>query len=253
MLLGRLDSPVEREPAEHASTALYKAGFDLLISQHRNESKTYERLLGRLTEGVADGALVIPWEPMPHPMEQALLDARFPMVYVDRYPEPLAGRVDVVTTSNEEAAYTLALRVISSGATRILFKFDGDNSASRDRKKGVLKAIAEKKVAGVDCTETVLGSGEKWGVLASSQHEILELKRRLVGHTVEVAGVFDAWMGDAHPFEVVHVCLQDFQTMGEEAVRVLLQKVGDEHEEPPQVHLIQPLEFKVMRLKSQKD
>ncbi|MBL8026288.1 MAG: LacI family DNA-binding transcriptional regulator, partial [Fibrobacteres bacterium] len=51
MIVPSLSSPIEREPAEFAASALFDAGYDMLIAQHRNDSTAYKRLLNRLNEG----------------------------------------------------------------------------------------------------------------------------------------------------------------------------------------------------------
>ena len=131
-----LNSPIDREPAQYAADALFDAGYDLMVVQHRGLVSTAQRIFHRLAEGLADGVLILPGPVSNPPLEEPLLRAGFPMVFIDRYPENLGAMPPVVTTDNGTAAAELCKQLVNAGAQPLFMGFDDNNSAEAERKKG---------------------------------------------------------------------------------------------------------------------
>lgn len=219
-----LNSPVDREPAQYAADALFDVGYDLLVVQHRNRHEVQKRLLERLSEGVADGALILPGPDIQPALEEPLVRSGFPVVFIDRHPALLGVSAQVVTTDNQAASGELCRTVVERGANRIWIGFDESNTVECERRKG---AIAWLESHGVFWSDNPPDSGEMVGVLASSQAKVLSMAKSLDGKSC-FAGVFDLWVGLGAPFQSVLVCKQDFKTMADEAVRLLLAQIKGE-------------------------
>lgn len=246
MVLPGLSSPIEREPAEHAAAAFFGAGYDMLVAQHRGDPAIYERLLNRLREGVADGALLLPASGPTQPMETALADFHFPMVFVDRHPENLSQTVDVVTTDNDQAAYELTCRVIAAGAMKVAVKFDSDNEPTRQRLNGALRALAEKGIPRVESGPGPEETGETWGLVTTCQSDLLAVREQHPDWPIVYGGVFDQWSGTSHPFRQIQVCIQDFKNMAEKAARILLDRIAGDNESPAGVKVVPCLGFQTI-------
>lgn len=225
LILPSLGSPIEREPAEHASALLFAEEYDLMIVQHRGNAAAYERILGRLSEGLADGALIIPGPYADPPYEEVLIHAGYPVVFIDRHPKNLGTPVDVVTTANEQAGYDLTIRCIDAGATHVIAGFHEGNPVSDARKAGCQRAVDERRVPCQFIMDGILpDTSELTAVIGSSVPFIRNIAVQLTG--TMIGGVFDNWPGSPHPFREVHVCVQDFPAMAETAVRVILDRIA---------------------------
>jgi DNA-binding LacI/PurR family transcriptional regulator len=241
MMMAGLTSTIEREPAEFATRALFDAGYDMLIAQHRNQENIYERLLGRLREGIADGALIIPATGSAESIEDLLIDFSFPIVFIDRHPKQLTGKVDIVTTDNEKAAYELTKKVIECGAVKIHVYFNADNEPSHERKKGALRAMSEMKIENVTIDKINLSDNESWGIVANAQDELLKFANIHSKFPFYFGGAFDNWIGNIHPFKQIFICKQNFKKMAEDAVQLLIMRMIGENKLEKQILKVEHL------------
>ncbi|MEK6797309.1 MAG: LacI family DNA-binding transcriptional regulator [Spirochaetota bacterium] len=225
LILPSLGSPIEREPAEHAAALLFEHEYDLMIVQHRNDAAAYERILGRLSEGLADGALIIPGPYADPPFEEVLVHAGYPLVFIDRHPKNLGTPVDVVTTANEKAAYDLTIRCIRAGAKHVIAGFNEGNPVADARNAGCRRAGEERNVPCQFITDGIRPENSDHTAVIGSSVPFLRNTAQLLTGAI-IGGVFDNWPGAAHPFKEVHVCVQDFPAMAKTAVTVILGRIA---------------------------
>jgi DNA-binding LacI/PurR family transcriptional regulator len=244
LILPSLDSPIEQEPARHAAALLYRHGYDLLIAQHHNTPAVYERLLGRLEAGLVDGALIIPGPIADPPYEEVLVHTGYPLVFIDRHPDTIDTAIDVVTTANRAAGHELAQKLVQQGITQALVGFYENNPVGSERRIGCITALQERHIPFCELTQdkAVPDLAGQVGIFGSTQQMITRVAQGLSQATALSAGVFDQWIGGATPFQHVQVCVQDFKTMAEEAVRVLLARIHGTPEAPA-IRQVPALEF----------
>lgn len=233
LLTGSFNAANERLLVRAAAQTLEAGGYDLLLAEFRDDAG-YERLLGRLDQGLADAALVIAGrETHPEsPALRALLARRYPLVFLDR--SPGWEGVPAVSSDNADAARELVRRLASTRIRRLVFVEWGHNDVSNLRAR---TAVAEARKLGLRAalSRTLprdwLAEGEgPLGVVASSQGDIHDWctanAEALRGVEVRFA-TFDDWTGEPYPSPVVFVAVQDFQGMAERAARRLLAQLAE--------------------------
>ena len=229
MIVPTLANFLEREPCERASVFLREAGYDLLVSLYGAEDRTYEHLIQRLDQGVADGAIIIAGLDSHEPATpfKNLLPRGFPFVFLDRHTEAVPA--PVVTTDNEAGAQQLARLCVAHGARQAIVHFGAHNPVDQARCRG---AVDELHALG--CLATIVSDGalplayaadmEPLALLASSQDTACRFLSRHEGQIQRprMIGVFDDWYGEPNPGETVFSCVQDFEHMTRLAVNQLL-------------------------------
>ncbi|MBN8525893.1 MAG: LacI family DNA-binding transcriptional regulator, partial [Planctomycetes bacterium] len=233
LLTGSFNAVNERLLVRSAAQSLEAGGYDLLLAEFRDDAG-YERLLGRLDQGLADAALVIAGgESHPEsPTLRALIARRYPLVFLDRGPG--WEGVPTVSTDNVGATRELVRRLATSGIRRLVFVEWGSNDVSSLRAS---TAVAEARKLGLQAAlsrslpTAWLANGQgPLGVVASSQGDIhdwcTENATALRGIEMRFA-VFDDWTGEPYPSPVVFVAIQDFAGMAERAARRLLAQTAE--------------------------
>lgn len=232
-LTASFDSSNEHRLALAATQLLEPAGYDLLMAGHRDVPAAYERLLGRLDQGLADGALLVAGTGV-HPESRALrslLERKYPLVFLDRSPG-WAG-VPTVTSDNAGASRELVHRLTASGARRILSCDEDGNDVNRTRREAVLSEAAalgiDARVASRADAAWIAAAGPL-GVVSSGQPEIHAWCTRSAAmlHGVELRfACFDAWTGEPYPAPVAFVAVQDFAGMARRGAERVLAAIAD--------------------------
>jgi DNA-binding LacI/PurR family transcriptional regulator len=229
LILPGLTNPIEQQPAQFAARELAPLGYDLLTALHHGDDAIFQRLANRLTQGVTDGAIIIPHGQEDPSILKPLLKRRYPLVLLDRGIDGLDA--PLVTSDNAEASRQLVRRCHQAGCREFVVLHGDFNSVERERRQsacaeldrlgcryhfreqfehGTLPVFQETKVA----------------VLSSAQGQIAETISRcpaaFEGVGEIVFAVYDAWIGAPSPAQTVFVAVQDFETMASRAVQSLL-------------------------------
>ena len=232
LITGSLEAGVERLLASEAAAAIEPAGYDLLIASHHDQSLAFERLCGRLEQGVTDAALVIaPNSAMPaSPALERLIARRWPLVFLDR--SPGSDQYPTVTSDNAGATRSLVQRLAADGAKRLAICPGPNNTVASMR---TLTASAEAQRLGLDVMTNpnaswLTSAHSSLAIFATSQHEIHAFCRHNANHLRNVqltAAVFDAWIGEPHPMQSVVVGVQDFAALATRAAHRVLAAIAD--------------------------
>ena len=247
-----LNHQLEWQPAEQASHYLYEHNYSLAIALFHGESEQYEFQLSRLTQGVADGAIVIPGEEMASPVFTYLHERGFPVVFLDRYPEGIPQ--PIVTTANREAAAELVRRSIADGAEHLVLHLYDRNLVARDRREGALEEIGKHGIPFTLSDKPLLPpapelDGKRIAFIANGQgytHATVLKWRQELPHAVLSASVFDTWQGDPFPCHKVTTCIQDFRTMARHACDFILGHLSGSAPLPTGLHLVPPVSYITM-------
>jgi LacI family transcriptional regulator len=234
-LLPSLRATLEQVPAHYASVYLGEHGYDLTAALHRDDELVYQRQLSRLTQGMADGALIIPNTALDdNGLVRSLLRQSFPLVFIDRHPRDLA-EVARVVNDNAGATRDMLRRLVDAGARQVISLFGNHNNAEESRRNGLLSAAAE---AGVSVSEdaTMPAIAGPTAILATGQHQILSFlqSQPALAQQPLFFGCFDQWLGEPHPAQGVAVAKQDFEAMGRHACDRLLAMIAGTPAPDPQ-------------------
>lgn len=244
----------ERRLAAEAAVVLETEGYDLLHACYRDDAAIYERLLGRLDQGLADAALIVGGTGVhpESPVLRTLLARQFPLVFLDR--SPGWPGVPTVTTDNAGAAATLVRRLHADGARRIVCCDTDVNDVASARRSAALATATELGIDGrvaADADPAWLAGGHgACGVIASAQQTI---HRFCTGHAEAVRaaelrfGAFDAWDGEPYPAPVAWVVEQDFTGMAHRAAERVLAAVADRAAWSPDTDRLPPLAVRAVR------
>jgi DNA-binding LacI/PurR family transcriptional regulator len=232
MILGGVSAPIEHEPAQVASWHCHERGYDLHVVMHHNDQATLERVLGRLEQGVADGAIVLA-NGMKREREllARLLDHGFPLVFLDRHVRGLAAAT--FTTANAQGSAELVRRCAAAGAGAVFSLFGEFNTVEVARRRGALEAIQELGMEVMEPASLGTRSIDKVGVIATDAgaiHDFVRTHHAEFGQRRLVFGCFDAWPGEPYPAEEAFVCEQDFSQMAARASSHLLDLIDGETE-----------------------
>lgn len=233
LLTGSFNAVNERQLVRSAAQTLEAGGYDLLLAEFRDDAG-YERLLGRLDQGLADAALVIAGgEAHPDsPTLKALLTRRYPLLFLDR--SPGWKGVPCVSSDNAGASRELVRRLATAGIRRLIFVDWGNNDVSNTRAES---ALGEARRLGLAVSRSRSLPGD-WiargegplGIAASSQDDIHDWctanAAMLRGVDLRFAA-FDDWTGEPYPAPVAFVAIQDFPGMAERAAQRLLAQTAE--------------------------
>lgn len=254
MILPTLTHPLERDPAEQASHQLRERGYDLLIALYGSDLRAYSHWIGRLRQGVADGAIVIPGlEDNQFAEPYRVLDGGgYPLVFLDRFVASLSA--PVVTSDNEAGAARLVQMCAERGVRRFVVHFPAHNVVSAARREAALREIRTLGYAGWAVEDGPLPAAARQGrehvaVLGPSQDHITGFLGRhngwLDGRRLTIAQ-FDEWFGNPHPAERVVTCVQDFDRMTQTAVNRLIDMIEGRASMARDVTRIPPRDYRVI-------
>lgn len=218
MLVPGLSNPIEIGPAKYASIRLLENNYDLLIVQHHNDMQIYTRLLEKLEQGVADGAIVIPGKRDNFATEKRLIENNYPLVFLDRYPENI--NAFGVTTNNYKAAFDLVPMLIKKGAKRFIVDFGEDNPVAMARRKGAIDSCKKHDAVFTlrENRNKTFPLNEESAFLGSTASTAIKFTRK---HKAKaLAGVFDSWNENDIITKAV-VCIQDFEKMADIASNII--------------------------------
>jgi len=247
-----LENAVDREPAARAGTYLLSQGYDLLLAQHHNELAVYERILHRLSSGLADGAVVIPHPDSSGLLETEIRDAGIPLIFLDRKLEGVP--IPVVTTDNggavEAMVEQLALGRKAEGfpisGLIDAFGLDWMNPVELARSEGLRRAgkkfglpvlsfdeLSTASMAPKQSAPAKLGDskGARWALFCTDSSKV-NARIEFVVQTLGLAGkqnmdigIFDECRG-AHPeCGRILMVIQDFKSMAVRASEIILSEL----------------------------
>lgn len=230
-ILGSLDNPIEKLPAVSAGKKLAALDYDLLIAPHHGDRKIYKRLLDRLRQGVADGAVIIPSFEKSNEFFPALKKAGVPFVFLDRYLSEI--NAPVIGTDNRSCVKSLIDKALLEGVSSFVVIGAEHNPVARARRDSALEILKEKGLDFTYLDETLISENPDalalegdLCIMATGQATVLSFlhdNKELVKPDRRIFfAVFDAWIGEPNPAEKVFVCYQDFEKMAEKSVAVLL-------------------------------
>ena len=251
-ILPELTDPVEGLLPQFSSLKLAEMDYDLLIATYQDNQMIYKRLLNRLTQGIADGALVSRgYGNNKCPIVERLLRQNYPIVFLDRYLENSQARA--VTTDNISSSGQLVQMCYENGVDffLVLFTSMNDNVVEQNRLKGTIQRIKKLKLsyrkAGTNKTRWLSGDlPEKIAIFASSQKEILSFVNvhyKIFQGKKLFFSVFDHWMGDPSPAEKIFIVKQDFERISEIAVEMIVKMIEKKKLNCRELIKVPPLEF----------
>lgn len=229
-----ISDPVEIQTPQFASQYLSKEDYDLVVAIHHNDPVIYERLLNRLKQGVADGALILSaYQEQKDPIVDELIEENYPIVFLDRYNETL--QTSIVTTDNEECGRELVKLCRDEGSEYFfpLFSKKYINIVEEKRLAGVVNQLNKDKLK-YTLDFNSLSEEEKTNLpenltfMASTQEVILNFvnghQKYFANKKITFAG-FDVWEGEPSPARKAFICVQNLQEVSEIGVRKLIEKI----------------------------
>lgn len=235
---------------------LLDRGYDLLVALHLSRSDAYERLVGRLIRGDAEGVLIVPTYFGRERAEiEKLLAEKHPVVFMDRWLEDLD--VPVFTTDNAACSANLVRLCHEAGAEFffLLFGGRGDNMVERARQRGALEELARRRlpfalVGSEFHVEDLPSLPGKMAILDSKDAAIQNLAGRLLGFLEGRSlcyGVFDEWNGNPSPAQEVFICVQDVETLTRLALECLLRMLESGESPRGEITRVPALKYTVIR------
>ena len=243
-LIPSMNDPIQAKGVEEASAYLFEKGYEVSIILYQGEAQRYRHLLRRLSQGVTDGAVIVPGLANATTEElTALQDKDFPLIFFDRYPKETT--VPTVTSDNAGGAAELARRLAEDGAERfvVLMSREG-NSVEQARFEGATEYLGRAGlpfVIGDRFDPSFIEPGSCLGLISTSQHKVQCFIEEFLPEPPPLRfGVFDYWQGDPYPAISATVCKQDLPAMARQACDLILEMIDgsfpDEimHPIPPQ-------------------
>jgi DNA-binding LacI/PurR family transcriptional regulator len=233
LIVSSLDSKLETVAGESASKLLSEHKYDTLVALHHHDQRTVRRMIGRLSQGVADGAILIPSHMAPEDTSvKQLVESGFPLVFLDR-PMPDVPTV-TVTTQNAKGMALLCEHCVQAGCDFLVIHVEDINEVTHVRLQGALKWCKANNVPfAMDDGHVQIPEGAtNLGLVSNAHFEVMQMVRDnptwLKDYTLRF-GVFDGWPGEPYPLIEGFVCKQDFPAMAHRAVEELIQLI--EHPE----------------------
>jgi len=228
--LGALENEIEKTPATYLSRIMLDAGYDLLLVIHNNDNETLQRLLHKLSQKVADAAIIIPPSGHEDWGEGLPSEGSMPILFLDRW---LTGRnIPVVTTANASASRQLAEMCYENGARFFVVLYDDDNPVSGTRRQAACDWLKEHHLpycTKADLTPELLleHAGQPVAVLGNSGLYVMDVMRQKMGseldHLQVIGGFFDFWNNPNKEFFFkIFICHQDYRGLAEQCAKVML-------------------------------
>lgn len=254
LILSSLPNALERELAQYASSYLSGRDYDLLVALYHHNPDIYLRLINRLTQGVADGALILPGPNQdPEGVLQTLAVQGYPLVFLDRHVESV--KATTVTTDNEAGSRQLVKLGLEAGAEFGFVLHSEQNSVEKVRKQGTVAELQAQKCPFLTIEETMpetptIGFPRNVAIFGTGQPQIQRFITQYADtfkKKVLYVGCFDRWHGEPFPAEKVIVCHQDFEQMARLAVDQILTLIAKETIDRPQrIIKVPPLKYQTI-------
>jgi len=231
LLVRNFNNGFDQNIAELTSRSLSKVGYDISLMSYHNSPERYQYLLSRLSQGVCDGAIVIPTTYMGYEDELLKLNKKgFPLVFLDR--EPSFSKHTIVTTDNKKGVQGLIELLQKEGATKFVVLYGQYNSAEEKRLKGAIQYLDEKKVPYVtqeNLKEGYITGNDKIGILSTASGTIvknMEPYKKVMKSKNTVIGLFDDGLNSNFPASKVYVCIQDFEKLSKKAAELIVDLIA---------------------------
>jgi DNA-binding LacI/PurR family transcriptional regulator len=221
-LLGELSSPVNHQPAEAAARLCRDHGLDLLVATHHGDRASHRRLLERLRQGVAEGALIAANELDQESAElRELAASGFPLVFIDRHLPDLT--VPAATTDHAGAVAALVALLAERGFNAVVgLHQPGRNSVDLARAQA-LEAVCHQRGLRLLPPEAPLD--ERTAVMASGAFQVVDWLAAAPRRPAAIA-IHDRWQGQPPAGCLVLELEQDFAAMAAAAWRLLTARLG---------------------------
>jgi DNA-binding LacI/PurR family transcriptional regulator len=222
-LLGELSSPVNHQPAEAAARLCRDHGLDLLVATHHGDRAAHRRLLERLRQGVAEGALIAASALDQESAELRTLAASgFPLVFIDRHLPDLA--VPAATTDHASAVAALVALLVERSFTAVVGLHDpGRNSVDLARAQALEAAC---RTQGLRLLPPQAPLDDRTAVMASGAFQVVDWLAAAPGRRPAAIAIHDRWPGQLPAGCVVLELEQDFAAMAAAAWRLLTARLG---------------------------
>ncbi|GAB1483218.1 hypothetical protein MASR2M78_20340 [Treponema sp.] len=239
-----LENAVDREPASWAGSYLLSKGYDLLLAQHHNDLAVYERILHRLSSGLADGAVVIPHPDSSGTLETEIRNAGIPLIFLDR--KLASVPIPVVTTDNSGAVDAMVEQLVLGRKAEGLsisglidaFGLEWSNPVELARSEGLYRAgkkfgLPVLSFDDLSSVSTVTGDfmGAKWALLCTdtsrldAQIEFSVQALALASKQNMDIGIFDGCRGPGPECGRIVTVIQDFESMAIRASEIVLSEL----------------------------
>ncbi|MCK6490234.1 MAG: LacI family transcriptional regulator [Planctomycetes bacterium] len=222
-LLGELSSPVNHQPAEAAARLCRDHGLDLLVATHHGDRTAHRRLLERLRQGVAEGALIAASELDQESAElRELAASGFPLVFIDRHLPDLEA--PAATTDHAGAVTALVALLAERGfATVVGLHQPGRNSVDHARTQALEAAC---RTQGLRLLPPQAPLDERTAVMASGAFQVVDWLAASPGRQPAAIAIHDRWPGQPPAGCLVLELEQDFAAMAAAAWRLLTARLG---------------------------
>jgi DNA-binding LacI/PurR family transcriptional regulator len=225
-LSGSLGAPTDHLPAEAMSRFCLEHGRDLLVATHHGDPTAHRRLLERLRQGVADGAVIAAHRPdLDSPVLRDLAASGFPLVFIDRHVPGIVA--PVATTDHVAAASEVVARLQREGLRHIANLHDPRGNTVEVARAAALTSAAT--AAGLQLVATDGALPPHTAVVASSWSTFSQWRH---AQPTLPAGtwvaLYDLIVGDPPPGCTLLVIVQDFAAMGAAAWELLNRRMAGE-------------------------
>ncbi|MBL4702763.1 MAG: LacI family DNA-binding transcriptional regulator [Phycisphaeraceae bacterium] len=228
-IVSSLESKLETVAAETASRLLSQSQYDTLVALHHQDQPTVDRMIGRLSQGVADGAIIIPSIQSPEDNSvKKLVEFGFPLVFLDR--QIVNTPTVTVTSQNAKGAGLLCEHCINAGSDFLIIHIKDINEVTHMRCEGAIKWCKTHQIpfAIYDPNVQIPKTVKQLGLVSTAHFEVLQMLKDqpawLKNYTLRF-GVFDGWPGEPYPLAEGFVCKQDFPMMARRATEELMQLI----------------------------
>ena len=223
-LVGSLESPTDHQPAEAAARLCQEHGRDLLVATHHGDPAAHHRLLGRLRQGLADGAIIAATAlDQEAPELRELAASGFPLVFIDRHVPGIVA--PMATTDHQECSSRIVAALQSSGITHVVnLHPHGHNPVEDARRRSVDRAVAAAGMIPVPNNHAV---PHPVGVVATGW-AMVEQWRTTVGALPRgsVVAIYDRLTGDPPMGCGLIIVEQDFTAMATAAWQLLADRLA---------------------------
>ena len=228
-LMNSLYNGIEQEPAMVANRLLDEKGYTAAILLCSGSNQIFMRRLDQLAQKFCDGALVIP-NFYSDEVLRKMESLPCPLVFVDRWPK--GTHFPVVTTDQKKAVELLFAEAEKNGYDAALVRFGKGNIVSEERLNALVSLLKKNEKPFFLNNEDF----HKWrkknrcsglcifGDTVPSHEFLQELFPEKKMRPKQLIGCgFDRIDPESTIFfDKIHICIQDFKSIGEKAVLVIL-------------------------------
>lgn len=250
-----INDSVEIQTPQFASQFLAKEDYDLMVAIYHNDEKIYERLLNRLKQGIADGAVILaPYIEQKNQIIDELINENYPIVFLDRYNDNI--QTCVVTTDNFQCGEKLVSLCQKDGSEHFipLFNEKNKNIVEENRLKGVLNQLDSESLPytlefGQLTEKEKENLPQTITIMASTHRTILEFvnsNQKYFNNKNLIFAVFDVWEGEPAPAKKVYVCKQNLEEVSKIGVKKLIDKIENKTENKREIINIPAKGYEIM-------